>query len=162
MKPLLRLNYNRTKLRICVDGIDGGAVNGRVFSQRLKEPFVFTDLSNLVLRLDRLMDEQNYPQAFQRKRTFMTAAPASKKNRDETAREDDDRPYLDAETVEGAAGKKATFELQVLSRQNTNWQGFVDFLDGAGRREFESDLEFFAMVNETLNIVKWQRYFLSS
>jgi hypothetical protein len=37
--------------------------------------------------------------------------------------------------------------VQVLSRQNTPWQGFVDFPDGGGRREFESELDFLTMVN---------------
>jgi hypothetical protein len=52
--------------------------------------------------------------------------------------------------VARAAGERATFVLQVLSRQNTNWQGYVDFLDGAGNREFESELGFLALVNDFL------------
>jgi hypothetical protein len=151
MKSQLRLNYNSAKLRICVDSADGGAISGRVYSGRLKDPLVFQDLNSLVLRLDRLMDEQNYPQAFQRKRTFRTVAPPSKKDKAAAPEEEDDRPYMDAETVDRAVGKRATFVLQVLSRQNTNWQGHVDFLDGAGDREFESELGFLALVNEFLS-----------
>ena len=153
MKSQLRLNYNSAKLRICVDGVDGSVVSGRVYSGRLKEAFFFLDLNDLVLRLDRLMDEQNYPQAFQRKRTFKTAAPPAKKKKAGDAAagaEEDDRPYMDEETVARAAGERATFVLQVLSRQNTNWQGYVDFLDGAGNREFESELGFLALVNDFL------------
>lgn len=146
MKQQLRLNYNSSKMRVCVDNIDGGTVSGRVFSQRLKDILVFRDLNSLVLRLDTLMDEQNYPQAFQRKRSFSrtpkgaTAAP-----------EEDDRPYMDEQTVAAAAGEKATFVLQVQSRQNTNWQGFVDFLDDAGNREFESELGFLELVKDFLS-----------
>jgi hypothetical protein len=154
MKHPLRLNYNSAKLRICVDGVDGSAVSGRVFSQRLKDVLVFPDLNSLVLRLDRLMDEQNYPQAFQRKRTFRTAA-ASPRSRGKAGGDGkelaDDRPYMDEETVARARGEKATFVLQVLSRQNTNWQGHVDFLDGAGSRDFESELGFLALVNTMLS-----------
>jgi hypothetical protein len=151
MKSQLRLNYNSAKLRICVDSVDGSVIGGRVYSGRLKEPLVFLDLNGLVLRLDRLMDEQNYPQAFQRKRTFRTAAPASRKNKaDIDTAAEDDRPYMDEETVARAAGEKATFVLRVLSRQNTNWQGHVDFLDGAGNREFESELGFLTLVNAFL------------
>ncbi|MDR1573037.1 MAG: hypothetical protein LBS24_01860 [Clostridiales Family XIII bacterium] len=151
MKSQLRLNYNSAKLRICVDNVDGSAVSGRVFSGRLKEVFSFPDLNNLVLRLDRLMDEQNYPQAFQRKRTFKLAS-ASKAGKAGNTAEEDDRPYMDQETVESAVGEKATFVLQVLSRRNANWQGTVDFLDGAGNREFESELDFLALVNEFLSV----------
>ncbi|MDR2088400.1 MAG: hypothetical protein LBP73_03485 [Clostridiales Family XIII bacterium] len=160
MKHPLHLNYNSAKLRICVDSVDGSVVSGRVFSQRLKEVLVFPDLNSLVLRLDRLMDEQNYPQAFQRKRTFRTMSaaapplPKEKNGEDDegpVADETDDRPYMDEETVARARGEKATFVLQVLSRQNTNWQGHVDFLDGAGSRAFESELGFLALVNAMLS-----------
>jgi hypothetical protein len=153
MKPKLRLNYNNTMLRVCVDRVEGGVISGRVFSQRLKDVLVFPDLSSLVVRLDLLMDEQNYPQAFQRKRSFggakqppKTAADAGKDVREE----EDSRPYMDEETVARAAGEKATFVLQILSRRNTNWQGFVEFPDGKGKREFESELDFFTMVNAFL------------
>jgi hypothetical protein len=154
MKPKLKLNYNTAKLRVCVDRVDGSVVSGRVFSQRLKEVLVFPDLNSLVLRLDRLMDEQNYPQAFQRKRTFSAAPSASKGSKagkTENAA-DDDAPYMDEKTAESAVGERATFVLQVLSRQNANWQGTVDFLDGAGNREFESELDFLALVNAFLSV----------
>jgi hypothetical protein len=125
-----------------------------VFSQRLQDIIFFPDLNNLVLRLDRLMDEQNYPQAFQRKRTFKTedaAPPKNGKRKGGATEERDDRPYMDEETVARAFGEKATFVLHVLSRQNTNWQGYIDFLDGAGNREFESELGFLTLVNDFLS-----------
>jgi hypothetical protein len=151
MKQKLRLNYNSAKLRVCVDNADGGVVSGRVFSQRLRDVLVFQDLSSLVLQLDSLMDEQNYPQAFQRKRTFASAKRSAKKTAGADTREEEDaRPYMDEETVARAAGEKATFVLQILSRQNTNWQGFVEFPDGKGKREFESELHFLTMVNDFL------------
>jgi hypothetical protein len=153
MKSKPQLNYNSAKLRICVDSVDGSAAGGRVFSQRLQDVISFTDLNSLVLRLDLLMDEQNYPQSFQRKRTFKTAAvfPKRGKNKGAAAEEREDRPYMDAETVTCAFGEKATFVLQVMSRQNTNWQGCVDFLDGVGDRRFESELGFLTLVNEFLS-----------
>jgi hypothetical protein len=151
MESQLRLNYNSAKLRICVDSVDGGAVSGRVFGQRLQDVLFFPDLNNLVLRLDRLMDEQNYPQAFQRKRTFKTTPAASLRKGADAAAERDERPYMDEATVARAFGEKATFVLHVLSRQNTNWQGYIDFLDGAGNKEFESELSFLTLVNAFLS-----------
>jgi hypothetical protein len=147
MKSNLRLNYNSAMLRVCVDDIDGSVVSGRVFSRRLKEALFFSDWKDFVLSLDRLMDEQNYPQAFQRRRTFK---PAAQQNKDATP-EEDDRPYLDAETVDRAVGRKTTFLLQILTRRNANWQGFVAFSDGS-KHEFESELDFLALVNEFLSI----------
>ncbi|MDR1246158.1 MAG: hypothetical protein LBK57_03920 [Clostridiales Family XIII bacterium] len=151
MKQQLRLNYNSSKMRVCVDNTDGSAVSGRVFSQRLKDILFFQDLNSLVLRLDKLMDEQNYPQAFQRKRSFKSLQAQSRVSKSAAAPEEDDRPYMDEETVAAAVGEKATFILQVQSRQNTNWQGFVEFPDGAGNREFESELGFLELVKDLLS-----------
>jgi hypothetical protein len=152
MKQQLHLNYNTSKFRICVDDIEHNIVSGRVFSGRLKDPIEFPDLNSLVLRLDRLMDEQNYPQAFQRKRSFKTSAPRAARSGAAGEDQDDGRPYMDEKTVAGAAGAKASFVLQVISRQNTNWQGFVEFPDG-GRKEFESELGFLEMVKAFLSLM---------
>jgi hypothetical protein len=151
MEEQLHLNYNSAKFRICVDSAENSVVSGRVFSQRLKDVIEFPDLNGLVLRLDRLMDEQKYPQAFQRKRRFkLSRARPSKKSGSSV--EGDERPYMDEDVVDAAVGAKATFILQIVSRQNTNWQGFADFLDGAGVKEFKSELELLEMMNNFLSL----------
>jgi hypothetical protein len=150
MKQQLHLNYDTSKFRICVDDIENNIVSGKVFSRRLKDPIDFPDLNSLVLRLDKLMDEQNYPQAFQRKRSFKPPAPRTARSSGSIEEHDDGRPYMDEKTVSAAAGAKATFVLQVISRQNTNWQGFVDFLDGGGNKDFESELGFLELVKAFL------------
>jgi hypothetical protein len=153
MKQELRLNYNSAKFRICVDDVKNSVVSGRVFSQRLKDVIEFHDLTGLVLRLDRLMDEQKYPQAFQRKRRFkLSSERASKPAVAPGGIFDDERPYMGDEIVAGAAGAKATFVLQIVTRQNTNWQGFVDLLDDAGIKEFKSELELLEMINDFLSL----------
>jgi hypothetical protein len=153
----LHLNYNTSKFRICVDDIESNIVSGRVFSRRLKEPIEFRDLNSLVLRLDRLMDEQNYPQAFQRKRSFKPSAPRTAKHESIGKTQNDERPYMDEKTVAGAVGAKATFVLQVISRQNTNWQGFVEFPDEDDKREFESELGFLEMIKASLSLMTYRR-----
>jgi hypothetical protein len=154
MKQQLQLNYNTAKFRICVDDTKRSVVSGKVFSQRLKDVIEFSDLHSLVLHLDRLMDEQKYPQAFQRKRRFKASSARSLEPAVASAETggDDERPYMDENVVADAVGAEATFVLQVISRQNTNWQGFVDFLDGAGGREFKSELEFLGMINDFLSL----------
>ena len=57
-------------LRVCVDQSDGSRISGRVYSQRLTHPMAFSDIGSLVLRLDEVLEKQNFPQAFQRSRTF--------------------------------------------------------------------------------------------
>jgi hypothetical protein len=164
MKKNLVLNYNTSKLKVCVDSVRDNVISGRVFSQRIKEPLVFRDLSGLVLQLETLMDEQNYPQSFQRKRIFKSShAVVRRRDDDGSANGDDDgTPYMSEAAVGEAQGEALTFILHVMSRQNSGWQGYVRFLDGSGQDaagsegpggddsanlRFDSVLGFFAIVN---------------
>jgi hypothetical protein len=55
---------------------------------------------------------------------------------------------MDKKTVDDAVGAKGVFVLLVLSRRNTTWQGRVDFPDGAGVREFESELDLLELIDK--------------
>ena len=169
MKKKLLLNYNTSKLRVCVDSVADRIISGWVLSQRLTEPIEFNDLSDLVLQLEKLMDTQNYPQSFQRKRSFRSAPHTvlPRKNAVKPLpapiiREDkgDAKLYMAEADVNAARGKVLTFILHVLSRQHSGWQGYVSFLNDPqsktaeyGEKEnlnFDSVLEFFSIVNKIL------------
>ena len=66
----MKLNHQNGLIRVCVDDIAGNRVSGRVYSQRLTSPMAFLDLGGLLLQLEELLETQNFPQAFQRIRTF--------------------------------------------------------------------------------------------
>ena len=125
-------------LRVCVDG-----AGGRVFSRRVKEPFAFSDLGDLLLKVERLLETQDYPQASQVMRTFRPG-----KGRPERTPwlPDDGMPW---EAVMAAKGAKLTFDLQITSRRNTTWQGLVHWADG-GRTPFDNDLAFLRIVAQAL------------
>ncbi|WP_294550780.1 hypothetical protein [uncultured Pseudoflavonifractor sp.] len=135
------LNSPSAFLRVCVDQSDGGRISGKVYSQRLTRPMVFSDIGNLILRLDEVLEKQNFPQAFQRSRTFLereSRVPAA----------GDPEEGIPLSEVEGASGALATFTLCVISRRNASWQGWVDWMDGSPRQQFASALELIRMVEE--------------
>ena len=128
-------------LRVCVDQSDGSRISGRVYSQRLTHPMAFSDIGSLVLRLDEVLEKQNFPQAFQRSRTFREReihVPAA----------GDPEVGIPLCEVEGASGALATFTLCILSRRNASWQGWVDWMDGSPRQQFASALELIRMAEE--------------
>ena len=65
-----RINHYEAVLRICVDELGEGGIRGRVVSRRLTEPMPFSDVGHLLLQLEEVFDHQNFPQAFERRRTF--------------------------------------------------------------------------------------------
>ncbi|MDR0468696.1 MAG: hypothetical protein LBH09_01830, partial [Peptococcaceae bacterium] len=69
----LKLNHFMAYLKVAVNEHENGRIAGYVYSQRLKQPIVFMDTTDLLLQIENLLDEQDFPRAFQRKRTFDSA-----------------------------------------------------------------------------------------
>ncbi|MCL1804794.1 MAG: hypothetical protein FWG28_02145 [Clostridiales bacterium] len=146
-----KLNHYMAFLRVAVDGYEAGRISGSVYSRRLKAPLHFATTKDLLLQIEDLLDTQDFPRAFQRKRTFAEGKAPKAPGRP-VAPEEDGRENMDAETVDMARGKISTFTLNVITRQNTSWQGYLDWLDGADRLAFNSDLELLSMISERLEL----------
>lgn len=130
----IRLNYEESALRICIDRVEQGCLSGRLYGRRLSAPLSFFDVSDLILKVDALLDAQNFPQAFSQIRSF------TEKSELEIPAVRERKELSDATSVEAAQGERATFSLQISSRQNATWQGDVDWLDGSPRQHFTSSL----------------------
>ena len=143
-----KIDHQNGAIRICVDRLEGNRAGGRVLSQRLTAPMAFSDLGSLLLQLESLLEQQNFPQAFQRMRSFTKETPEYPAG---LLPED----AMAAETVAEARGETATFVLRVLTRQNATWQGVLEWLEGERRDSFSSDLEFLKLLERDLRqIVK--------
>lgn len=140
-----QINHGSNAVRVCVDSTQGGHLSGRIYSRHISEPLSFSDAGNLVLMVEDILDAQNFPQAFQRARMFVAREPAVSP----VANTPED--CLSADAVLAASGDKATFEVTVLSRQSSTWQGFIDWLDGNPPLPFSSDLEFLRLVDERIS-----------
>lgn len=138
-----KIDHQNGALRICIDQLDGNRAGGRVLSRRLTVPMAFPDLGSLLLQLEALLEKQNFPQAFQRMRSFTSEVP--------------EHPVgllpdgaMPAEEVERARGEKATFVLRILTRQNATWQGILEWMEGGRQDSFSSDLEFLKLLERDL------------
>lgn len=132
-------------LRICVDRLHQGAMEGRVFSSRLTAPLVFTDWSNLALQLERIFDQQKLPQAFQGARTFLYDGGM------ENTASVDTGERLSMELVRAQYGQLSTFNMVVVTRRYSSWQGWVDWLDGSARQPFTGFLELLHIMEEKVS-----------
>jgi hypothetical protein len=141
----MRLDQSNSALRICVDCITHGQINGRVYGQRLARPLIFGDIGDMLLQIDDVLNAQNYPRAFQRKRRFgmedNAAAPPLKEISGD---------LMSKDAVEASRGEIFTFSVNIIARQNTSWQGYIDWLDGSRLIDFRSALEFIRIVSDVL------------
>ena len=138
-------NHMNSTLRFCVDGTEQQTLRGRVFSQRFLHPLKFNDMGSLVLYLEDVFDEQNFPQAFQQSRTIISCS------NDMSIVAPEPSDGMTPAVVRAARGAIATFEVLVISRRSSTWQGSVDWLDGSDRQEFSSYLELLRMIDDRLS-----------
>ena len=138
----IKMNYITSALQVCIDKLEGDSVCGRVLGQRVSAPIEFNDIGDFLLKIDTLLDAQNFPQAFERHRTFFAGykrqVPAAEGN----------APGLSAEEVTAARGEIATFTLHVVTRFGSTWQGFIQWAGSSERKDFHSALELVKQIDE--------------
>ena len=123
---------------------------GNIFMARftvsgLIQPLKFSDVGSLILVMDEILEAQKFPQAFQRPRSF-----TGNKSECSIAADCPDNG-LSAESVAASHGKLMTFDVLVISRRSSSWQGYIDWLDGGPREDFRSALEIIRAVDSHLS-----------
>lgn len=141
----MRLNQENSALRICVDSFTNGQIAGKVYGQRLEKPLIFADIGSLLLQIEDVLNAQDYPRAFQRKRSFLkdeniSDLPPNKVSGD----------FMSKDAVASNSGEIATFIVMIITRQNTSWQGMINWLDENPHQHFQSALEFIRIVNDKI------------
>ena len=125
---------NRT-IMIYVDSYDNGIPTGRFHIASNREAVPFHSLSQLLLGINRCLDEENFPQAFSQLRKFQT-------------------PRKPLTSLLGGAAKQkgdvATFSVRLLFRQNASWQGMITWVEKDMEEYFRSVLELIMLLDNAL------------
>lgn len=138
------LGYNEQALKLCIDSNDKGNVAGKVVSMRLSRPIEFFNLNDFIMKMEAVMDLQNFPQSFQRKRGFKgIKADVSRVIEEATS-----GTPTTKEEMEAACGALSTFTVRILSRQNSSWQGHVVFPGVDDIAPFQSELELLDIITK--------------
>lgn len=101
-----------------------------------KESQSFTNLTQLLLLIDGLQDQLQYPQRCMETRSFKEAAS----------------PPLQLPQSEAPPAEiLATFKLHLLFRQNASWQGSVTWVEAGTEAQFRSALELVSLMDSVLS-----------
>lgn len=120
---------------ICVDSYDDFVLQGRYYNSSRKEGIYFQSATELVLSIEQLLDQLQFPQAFYRIRSFSDSGVVF-----------GDIPERDWSN----RGRIATFQLKVLFRQNVSWQGTIRWVETKKEISFRSVLELLSLVDSAL------------
>ena len=118
---------------VCVDCYIDGIPQGRVYDAK-RERLRFQSLSQFLLHLEQLLDQQQLPQTYTETRCFLFVA--------------DDWHLTQIESLQ--AGALANFELTVLFRQHSSWQGILLWKEQQLELRFRSVLELVHLLNNAL------------
>ena len=122
------------KILVCIDSYEKGNPRGRL-SNRYTGDCSFDSLSQMLIRIEEILEELQMPQSYTRKRTFNGLL---------------DPPESRLPPPRVRRGKKATFELKVIFRQNTSWQGVIVWLERQWEQSFRSVLEMILLMDSAL------------
>ena len=126
--------HESRKTVVCVDTYTNGNPTGRIYNA-YAEPECFESLSRFLIKMEAMLDELQLPQSSTAIRTFS--------------------PLREAEAAPPPVshirkGSCATFEVQVIFRQHSSWQGKVIWLEEKLEQSFRSVLELVVLMDSAL------------
>lgn len=121
---------------VCIDSYENQVLAGRFYNPYYPEGVSFHSVMDFLLKIEEMLDQMNFPQAFSDVRTF--SKPTA---------------VVVMESHEGKIqkGTLATFALKVLFRQNTSWQGSIKWLEGGHEETFRSVLELLFLLDSAVS-----------
>ena len=122
---------------VCVDSYDNGVLQGRFYNSG-GQAESFSSMTQFLLKMEELLDREQMPQAYTETRTFS-----------EFLRPEEDAPVF----FGNRRGTRATFELKIIFRQHTSWQGTILWKEGKQEYSFRSVLELVFLMDSALRHV---------
>lgn len=121
------------KITVYIDDYENGILRGR-FYHAFHGSGNFESLAQFLLRMESILEETQVPQAYTAHRTFASMLPLE--------------DYQNPTQLRKSA--KATFEIRILFRQHSSWQGVIRWKDKNTEQRFRSVLELIFLLDSAL------------
>ena len=123
---------------VCIDSYQKGNPVGRFYNPYHKEGISFQSMSQFLIKMEQAMDEMELPKAFTELRSFIQPMAVS----------------TEVPDIEEECGAAATFQIKILFRRNTSWQGMVTWVEGKQEESFRSVLELICLMDSAMSCEK--------
>ena len=124
--------------RVCIDSYENNVPRGSIYNPCCEEGCSFESTTQFLLEMEKLLEQMEFPKAFQSPRSFAKVSGTSTGPPAEPRR----------------SGNMATFTIRVLFRQNASWQGSVIWQEGRQEESFRSVLELLLLMHSALSMEK--------
>jgi len=129
-------------INICIDSVDDGEMTGKIYHCYSEEAIAFSNIIRMIETVEEFFDCLQFPQAATQTRSF---------HRKESVQGQKLEKKLEEEQILQMRGQKGTFLLNVKYRQNSSWQGFLQWVEEDEAWQFASVLEFIKILNNALD-----------
>ena len=126
--------HESRKTIVCIDRYENGNPQGRIYNS-YADPETFQSLTQFLIKMETLLDDLQLPQSSTALRSFCSLT----------------EPLPCPPPIRQIKkGLLATFEVQVIFRQHTSWQGTVVWLEERSEQSFRSVLELILLMDSAL------------
>lgn len=130
-------------VHLCIDHCLDCQIQGRAYNNTIKEEIIFNDIHELVLKVDSIFNTNGNPLSFEEKRSFSKKINSQVYQHKPILYND----YLDFMNYHGTI---ATFDIVVLTRMKSSWQGILFYQEQS--IEFKDVLELIKIIIELLHL----------
>ena len=141
MSESKQMLFAKNLICICINDNQDADYQGAIFHQHADEPIQFNGISSMLIEMENLFDEWDFPQRGLAERKF----DKKKENIKRPAETEDGRLQIEhiseangVRNVQNKKGKLGTFVVQVVFRQDATWQGHVIYQEENEKIDFKS------------------------
>jgi hypothetical protein len=154
MSDSKQMLFAKNLICVCIDDNENADYQGLIYHQYADEPISFKGVANMILEMENLFDEWDFPQRGLAERKFDKKKENHKRPVPET---EDDKLKIEiisdthgVRNVQNKKGKLATFVIQVVFRQDASWQGHVIYQEDNEKLDFNSALELIKIIDRAV------------
>lgn len=154
MSDSKQMLFARNLICVCIDDNQDADYQGLIYHQYADEPIRFNGIASMILEMENLFDEWDFPQRGLAERKFDKKKENHKRPVPET---EDDKLKIEiisdthgVRNVQNKKGKLGTFVIQVVFRQDASWQGHVIYQEDNEKLDFNSALELIKIIDRAV------------
>lgn len=144
MREILKV-ITGTKYNICVNFIKENNLNGEIYHKYSEFCIPFHSSIELFHLLEKEMDRIGYPQDTTQKRFFKSQR--HQRHQSQNTQKELELFMKDNDVLDHK-GSKATFVIEIKYRENSTWQGTVNWVEGNQTQNFRSALELIRLMDD--------------
>ncbi len=154
MSESKQMLFAKNLICVCINDDRDADYQGLIYHQYADDPIEFSTMSDMILEMDNLFDEWDFPQRGLAERKFDKKKENHKRPVPET---DGDKLKIEiisekcgVRNVQNKKGQLGTFVIQVVYRQDASWQGHVICKEKDEKLDFNSALELIKIIDGAL------------